>query len=229
MTPEAQLRSLPRGLPGKLVRTLEIALWTFAGISLCMVICMYADMFFFQHSAKPPTAPPAGTHVVERDPSVTPGTPIARLEIPRLGLDVVVAEGSASTVLRRAVGHLEQSAWPGEGGNVVLAGHRDTFFRGLADVREGDVIVLESEAGKQTYEVEWIRIVEPTDVDVLSQSRHPALTLITCYPFQYVGQAPQRFVVRARGSSASAESTSRSSAGPPVTSNPAAAGPAPGF
>lgn len=183
----------------RLLRALELTLWFFAAIALVTVVGMKADELVYQHTAMPPVESQESGQRPETDLPVAPGTPIARLEIPRLELDVVVAEGTSSTVLRRAVGRLERSARPGERGNIVLAGHRDTFFRPLARIREGDLIVLDSETGPRTYEVEWVRIVEPTDVRVLRQSRYPALTLVTCYPFQYVGHAPQRFVVRARG------------------------------
>jgi LPXTG-site transpeptidase (sortase) family protein len=85
-----------------------------------------------------------------------------------------------------------------EAENIVLAGHRDTFFRPLEDIRAGDVILLQSDAGRHAYRVEWTSVVEPEEVSVAAASGYPALTLVTCYPFRYVGQAPQRFVVRAR-------------------------------
>lgn len=191
-----------RSMSSKIIRALEVALWIVAALGLGAAIGGYTDLLYYQYTARPSTESPVEVRTVERDPSITPGTPIARLEIPRIGLDVIVAEGSTPTVLRRAVGRLEESAWPGgEPGNVVLAGHRDTFFRELAAIREGDLIVLDSNAGRLTYEVEWVKVVDPTDIHVLSRCRYPALTLITCYPFQYVGRAPQRFVVRARGQS----------------------------
>lgn len=200
-----QIPSAPRTPPAarmrraRLLRALELTLWVFAAIALVTAVGMKADELIYQHTATPPVESSESAQQPETDVSVAPGTPIARLEIPRLEIDVVVAEGTSSKVLRRAVGRLERSARPGERGNIVLAGHRDTFFRPLAGIREGDLIVLDSETGPRTYEVEWVKIVEPTDVHVLRKSRYPALTLVTCYPFQYVGRAPQRFVVRARG------------------------------
>lgn len=192
-------RSSARSSRARLLRALERTLWVFAAIALVTAVGMKADELIYQHTAMPPVESSESARRAEADVLVEPGTPIARLEIPRLELDVVVAEGTSSTVLRRAVGRLESSARPGERGNIVLAGHRDTFFRPLADIREGDLIVLDGETGPRTYEVEWAKVLEPTDVHVLRKSRDPALTLVTCYPFQYVGRAPQRFVVRARG------------------------------
>lgn len=139
----------------------------------------------------------AAPGVVEAQP-VAPGTPVARLTIPRLDVDAVVAEGTSEDILRRAVGHLASSADPGSAGNVVLAAHRDSFFRPLEDIRPGDDIHLSSPNGDASYAVQWTRVVEPSDVAVTSDAGYPALTLITCYPFRYVGSAPLRFIVRAR-------------------------------
>lgn len=125
-------------------------------------------------------------------------TPIAQLEIPRLDLSVVVAEGTTTDVLKRSAGRLRQSALPGAGGNVVIAAHRDTFFRPLRDIRRGDQIVLESASGSESFVVEWTRVVDPTALEVTDATDYSALTLVTCFPFHWVGPAPQRLVVRAR-------------------------------
>jgi LPXTG-site transpeptidase (sortase) family protein len=127
-----------------------------------------------------------------------PGAPLALLEAPRLGLSVVVAEGIDGATLRRAVGHMPQTPRPGEPGNSAIAGHRDTHFLPLKEIRAGDELTLQTSSGSFRYEVEWIRIVEPTALEVIAPTDHPALTLITCYPFSYLGDAPHRFVVRAR-------------------------------
>jgi sortase A len=184
-----------------LARGLEACLWTLALATLGPALWMAGDACLYQwrnHSLALAAgeAPPGA----ETAPTPIPaGTPIARLSIPRLDFSAVVAEGATAAVLRRAVGHLPASALPGGVGNVALAGHRDTFFRSLRDLREGDVIVLDSAAGRDSYRVEWMAVVEPSDVDVVAAaSRYPALTLVTCYPFRYVGSAPHRFVVRAR-------------------------------
>ncbi len=128
------------------------------------------------------------------------GTPIALLEIPRLGLEVTVAEGTADSVLRRSVGRLRASAPLGGRGNTALAGHRDTHFRRLEEIAAGDRIVLSGPLGRREYEVAWTRVVEPDETwvaDTRSVRAPPELTLVTCYPFRWVGTAPQRFVVRA--------------------------------
>ncbi len=123
---------------------------------------------------------------------------IGRIEIPRLGVSAMVAEGTSTRVLRRAVGHLSETSLPGEPGNVALAGHRDSFFRRLSGVREGDRVRITTPDGVHEYSVESHRVVGPKDMDVLASSPTPTLTLITCFPFNYIGPAPERFVVRAR-------------------------------
>jgi len=125
------------------------------------------------------------------------GGSIGEIRIPRLGLAVMVAQGDSAATLQRAVGHLADTALPGESGNVVLAGHRDTFFRPLKQVRAGDAIVVKTRAGDFTYVVESTAVVRPTDMDVIQPTARRTLTLITCFPFTYVGPAPDRFIVRA--------------------------------
>ena len=122
---------------------------------------------------------------------------LAVLEIPRLGLTVPVLEGTDELTLNRSVGHVEGTALPGECGNVGIAGHRDGFFRVLKDVTSGDTIRLVTLEETLSYTVEEIRVVEPEEVQVLAPTGAPVLTLVTCYPFYYVGNAPQRYIVRA--------------------------------
>jgi sortase A len=123
---------------------------------------------------------------------------IGRIEIPRLLLSVVVVEGIGRTTLRRVVGHIPGTALPGQPGNVGLAGHRDTLFRPLKDLRVNDEIQFTTPRGDFRYEVESLRIVDPDDTGVLAASGENVLTLVTCYPFYYVGPAPKRWIVRAR-------------------------------
>jgi LPXTG-site transpeptidase (sortase) family protein len=123
---------------------------------------------------------------------------LGRLEIPRLGVRVMVREGDDEATLANAVGHLPFSALPGTPGNVALAGHRDTFFRPLRKIRVNDRISFTTLHGTFEYQVESVSIVGPDDVSVLRTFAKPTLTLVTCYPFYYVGGAPQRFIVRAR-------------------------------
>jgi sortase A len=119
------------------------------------------------------------------------------LRIPRIGLQVPVLPGSDDLTLNRAVGIIPGTAMPGEAGNVAIAGHRDGFFRGLKDLETGDAIELETLAGKQEYRVASIRIVDDTELSVLAPTTEPVLTLVTCYPFYFIGNAPQRYIIRA--------------------------------
>lgn len=123
---------------------------------------------------------------------------IGRLEIPRLGLDVVMREGVDDTSLRKAVGHLPSSALPGEAGNFVVLGHRDTFFRPLRGIELGDAIRVRTAARNFVYKVESIQVTEPGWPGAVEQTPDPTVTLITCFPFEYIGAAPSRFVVRAK-------------------------------
>jgi sortase A len=123
---------------------------------------------------------------------------VGLLEIPRLQLSVVVMEGDDDRTLARAVGHLPGTALPWQSGNTVMAGHRDTFFRPLRDLRAGDEIRVTTTRGLFDYHVLSTEIVAPDDVSALAPTPDRSLTLVTCYPFVYVGRAPQRFIVRAR-------------------------------
>lgn len=123
--------------------------------------------------------------------------PLAILRIPSISLEVAVLEGTTEPVLNRGVGHIAGTPLPGRGGNVGIAGHRDGFFRGLKDIREGDRIEVETLADTETYEITDLMIVDPPDVWVLEPTDVPSITLVTCYPFYFVGSAPQRYIVRA--------------------------------
>lgn len=123
--------------------------------------------------------------------------PIAAIRVPRIGIEAPIFRGTDDLTLNRGVGWIAGTAEPGSGGNSGLAAHRDGFFRALKDVAKGDVIELESAGRVQTYAVRSIEIVDPTNVASLRPTTEPALTLVTCYPFYFVGSAPQRFIVRA--------------------------------
>jgi sortase A len=125
------------------------------------------------------------------------GDPFGEISIPRLGLSAIVAEGVDESTLRHAVGHFPESSTPEAAGTVALAGHRDTFFRPLANVRLHDLVQLKTPQGKYEYEVVHTAIVGPEHVEVVQSSPQSDLTLVTCYPFRYVGQAPLRFIVQA--------------------------------
>src|SRR5215469_10498044 len=125
------------------------------------------------------------------------GAPVARLAIPRLQMDWYVVSGTGAKELRRGPGHLRGTAWPGERGNSVIAGHRDTHFRALKDIRTGDQITIQTAQRQFAYSVIRTLIVQPEDISVLQPANRPILTLVTCYPFYYLGPAPKRFVIQA--------------------------------
>jgi len=123
---------------------------------------------------------------------------LGRMVIPRLGVSMIVAEGTGEATLRRAGGHIRGTALPGRPGNIGIAGHRDTLFRPLRNIREDDLIMLTTLQGEYRYRVVSTKIVSPSDVDVLSSDGREILTLVTCHPFYFVGPAPDRFIVRAQ-------------------------------
>ena len=125
------------------------------------------------------------------------GSPLGRIEISAIGVAAMVMEGVDGRTLRHAVGHIPGTPLPGHPGNVGLAGHRDTFFRGLRNIHKDDEITLTTLHGSYRYSVDSTQVVEPADIKVLSATAEDFLTLVTCYPFYFVGPAPQRFIVRA--------------------------------
>jgi len=122
---------------------------------------------------------------------------IAILRIPKIQLEVPVIEGTDDLALNRGVGHIAGTAKPGEHGNMGIAGHRDGFFRGLKDIGLGDTIEIVLPGRTDTYVIDQIRVVDPNDVSVLRPRPRATLTLVTCYPFYFVGSAPQRYIVQA--------------------------------
>ena len=148
-----------------------------------------------------PAAPPAAN-----GPSNGPSTPaliadplvLGRIEIPRIGIAAMVREGDDDATLAVAVGHIPGTARPGERGNVALAGHRDSFFRALQQIDLDDTILIRTAGRRDEYLVDSIEVVGPDQTRVLDPTRDAVLTLVTCYPFVWVGHAPNRFIVRAR-------------------------------
>jgi sortase A len=197
----------PRRLFRRLLRTVEVFCWIlgFAGISWLAVTAIRIYSFQktqetqFDEKIERPSEPNPRTKpkAPEVLPTPSPGEAIGKLSIPRIGLSAIVAEGVDESTLRKAVGHIPGTAIPEQTGNVALAGHRDTFFRELGNVRVDDVIVMETPRGQYRYRVERTEVVGPKDTEVLQSGNQPELTLITCYPFHYVGPAPERFIVEA--------------------------------
>ena len=127
---------------------------------------------------------------------------VGKLEIPRLSLSVMVVDGVSDSDLRRAAGHIPGTALPDRPGNVGIAAHRDTFFRPLQFVRPGDAVILTTLVGRYEYRVLSTNVVRPDDIQVLYPAERDLLTLVTCYPFDWLGSAPRRFIVRAERSPA---------------------------
>jgi sortase A len=128
---------------------------------------------------------------------VPPHGPVGRLDIPRVHLSVMILEGDDDATLAKAVGHLPDTVMPWERGNSAVAGHRDTFFRPLKDVREGDEVRVTTAEGPLVYRITDKKITTPDDVQVLAPTTNQVLTLVTCYPFYYIGSAPKRMIIRA--------------------------------
>jgi sortase A len=142
-----------------------------------------------------PVAEPASVEKKE-PPPIDPNV-LGRIEIPRIGMKAIVRDGADEGTLARAVGLVPGTARPGEEGNVVLAGHRDSFFRPLRRIRMNDRIRLVTPGETYEYQVASLRVVEPTEVSVLDSRGVEEITLITCYPFRFIGTAPERFIVTA--------------------------------
>ncbi len=174
-----------------------------AAVALGLAALLYVGLVFAQArpsdlallSDLPPSAP--SEPAAARRPLVE-GESLGQIHIPRLGLRADIREGEDESVLQRGVGHLADTPWMGQDGNVALAGHRDTVFRPLEGIQPGDVIEIATADGTATYAVDQVTIVSPDDLSVLEPSGGSTLTLITCHPFKYIGSAPNRFIVRAK-------------------------------
>ena len=132
-----------------------------------------------------------------RSPNFIAASVIGRISVPRLHISAIVEEGIDDVTLSRAVGHIPGTAFPGETGNIGIAGHRDTFFRALKDLQPHDKIDFTTHAGRFHYTVESLNVVDPSDVSVLNSVGGQTLTIVTCFPFHYIGNAPRRFIVHA--------------------------------
>ena len=130
--------------------------------------------------------------------SMSSGSAVGRLQIPSIGLSEMVLEGTGEWILQRGAGHIAGTDYPGGEGNIGIAGHRDRSFRKLKNISKHDKIVLQTLHGTYVYRVNGISIVDPADVDVLGRTPQPTLTLVTCYPFYFIGSAPKRYIVKAQ-------------------------------
>ena len=153
------------------------------------------EAHYFKHL--PPPTPPVTVTIESYHSLPSTGTWVARLDAPSVNLSATVLEGSDDATLSRAAGHIEDTAFPGDPGNVGIAGHRDTTFRAVRRLKIGDVLRLTTEDRRFDYKISNTMIVNPEDVYVLDNTDHQTLTLVTCYPFEFIGHAPHRYVIRA--------------------------------
>jgi sortase A len=172
------------------------AMWVVPTVSAAVMSRMEIDAF---HTRTPKTVAwdRSRTRAYQKTLRVKVDPPEAVLTIDRLGVKVPVLDGTSEFTLNRGVGHIDGTAMPGQPGNVAITGHRDGFFRPLKDIARGDVISLEREGGTDHYIVSDMKIVSPSDTSVLAPTEKNTLTLVTCYPFHYIGPAPQRYIVTA--------------------------------
>jgi sortase A len=193
---------MSRGEACGLTRRLERALLAIGVVSLtwCVLTWFQARAYQREHTMALEglvAAPPRAAAAPPAPESMTTGSVIGVLHIPRLGVSTVVAEGDDTATLKVAIGHLPDTPMPWKDGNSALAAHRDTFFRPLQHIHVGDELRVSTPHGDFRYHVRETMVVGPNDVWVLDPTDRPTLTLITCYPFRYVGNAPRRFIVRA--------------------------------
>jgi LPXTG-site transpeptidase (sortase) family protein len=193
MTPPIPAVNSQRNLSGLLRAAYDVLL---VGGVLALVYCGYVVSAAYSYQAIQRAQFESAGKTAEHVPAIE-GNAIGEMEVPRLGLNAVFVQGDSPKILRRAVGHISETALPGEAGNVVLTAHRDTFFRPLRHIRPGDTIELETLDGEFGYQVDFTEVVAPSDVAVLQASGENTLTLVTCFPFYFVGPAPKRFIVRA--------------------------------
>jgi sortase A len=147
-------------------------------------------------ASKPAAPQPTVTSAGDGLPVATPDGTIAILRIPGIALEVPVRRGTGGSVLVRGAGLIEGSAPPGSDGNIAIAAHRDGFFRGLRELAIGDLVELQDRVGTRRYRITHLSVVPPTAVGVLDEVGAPVITLVTCFPFTFIGRAPQRFIVR---------------------------------
>ena len=193
-------------------RWLERALFAAGGVLAPWCVFSVGRAYYYARLPIPPEPSRARTSDRTRpiqlpgEAAATPPLPpvvherrawIARLDAPSVALSATVLEGSDDGTLARAAGHIEDTAFPGQPGNIGIAGHRDTIFRPLRRLRRGDPITLSTSDRVFRYRVSETTIVDPQDVYVLNPTAQPAVTLVTCYPFEFIGHAPRRFLVRA--------------------------------
>jgi sortase A len=195
----------------QVLRWTQRVLFAFAAVALGYCMFVLVDGWVFQarehrrleqllrdrQSAMSESVQTASAVSPKSPPPPGIGELIGSLDIPRLGLSVIVVEGVGKGDLRHAAGHIPGTPLPGQPGNAAISAHRDTFFRPLRNIRQDDTITVTTLLGTYRYRVASITIVSPSDGSILAPSGTESLTLVTCYPFYFVGPAPERYIVRA--------------------------------
>lgn len=193
------MRSSVWGSAQRLLLWLGIAILAYAGGTVAYVDAYqrYQSWKFEQDLA---TTADVKTEFAEDTADLREGDVIGRLDVPRFGISVIVLQGIAENTLTVGAGHVPETPLPGAAGNIVIAAHRDTFFRKLDGIRPGDRIQVATLRGPYEYIVDSTEVVDPDDIQVMESRGRSELTLITCYPFYLVGPAPKRFIVHAQPS-----------------------------
>ncbi len=202
------MRFLPRSDPARRRIRLAGHVFTVAGLlALGYCLAVFLEAKYYEASAgrefatelrlKAAGMPAISSLTAPAVVAPVRGDLVGRLDIPRIGISVMVVEGVDGGDLRRAAGHIPGTALPGEAGNVGIAAHRDTFFRPLRAIQRNDTITVSTLQGVYRYRVVSMKVVGPEDIQVLYPTGRDTLTLVTCFPFNYVGPAPKRFIVRA--------------------------------
>jgi len=206
MTPphDHDIRTVGSGFSRTILLWLERSLLVLGCILTLWCAIVIGRMWYYKSMPVPAPTPaalpgeaPTGTTGTLPHPKVNAGTWLARLEAPSVQMSATVLEGTDDGTLARGAGHIEETPFPGEPGNIGIAGHRDTIFRPVRNLHAGDPLVLTTADRVYRYRIMKTSIVDPEDVYVLDPADHPTLTLVTCYPFEFVGHAPRRFIVHA--------------------------------
>jgi sortase A len=183
----------------RVLRWLERALLS-VGLALgvwCGAVLLEAHFVAKMPIPDPPKVATTSVPVTTVLPAPGTGAWVAKLDAPSVRLSATVLEGSDDATLARGAGHIEETAFPGQPGNIGIAGHRDTTFRAVRDLRTGDPLELTTGDRTYRYLITKTFIVEPEDVYVLDPGDRPMLTLVTCYPFTFIGHAPHRYIIQA--------------------------------
>lgn len=190
-----------------LFRGVEFLLLAIGGVLIVWCWVVLLELLYTQHMPVPEPEPapveetralPGDTGSVRKIPLPSRGEWVARLEAPSVEMKATVLEGTDNGTLNRGAGHIEETPLPGQNGNIGIAGHRDTVFRPLRNIQVGDPLQLTTRDRVYHYRITTTTVVDPSDVHVLNSTGSPTLTLVTCYPFQFIGHAPRRFIVQAR-------------------------------